>query len=279
MTEETGPASGDEGENLDTWEQFEERLKSLRQGCEAEAVLRPLFRGQGDSGWHLRTTLERRGRSDMTVEAYYRLVAARIKPEVESLTEHNWNVPPFPEVEKLLNDYDNFSLSLVGDGFPGYGYLIYARHHGFPSPLLDWTRSPYIAAYFAFAKEKKDVAKRSIYVWCQPKIRPGGTNKTEIHRLGPYVRAHRRHVVQQNDYTLGLFFSTADKTWRFVGQEDALRATPAGAQCLWKLNLPSTERAKVLRFLDAFNLNGFSLFGSEESLMETLAIRHIDLAT
>jgi len=33
---------------------------------------------------------------------------------------------------------------------PAYEFMAYLRHNGFPSPLLDWTRSPYVAAYFAF---------------------------------------------------------------------------------------------------------------------------------
>jgi hypothetical protein len=44
----------------------------------------------------------------------------------------------------------------------------------------------------------------------------------------------------------------------------------------WKFNIPSTERLKVLRMLDSYNLNSLSLFGSEESLMETMALRELD---
>lgn len=42
---------------------------------------------------------------------------------------------------------------------------------------------------------------------------------------------------------------------------------------LWKIVIPASERTKVLTRLDKYNLNAFSLFDSEESLMETLAFR------
>jgi hypothetical protein len=40
-----------------------------------------------------------------------------------------------------------------------------------------------------------------------------------------------------------------------------------------KFTIPISERLRVLSLLDEHNLNAFSLFGSEESMMETLAAR------
>jgi hypothetical protein len=42
---------------------------------------------------------------------------------------------------------------------------------------------------------------------------------------------------------------------------------------LWKFDLPSSEREKILGVLNDYNLNAFSLFGSEESLLETMWLR------
>jgi hypothetical protein len=43
------------------------------------------------------------------------------------------------------------------------------------------------------------------------------------------------------------------------------------------MTIPVTERQKVLRQFDKFNLNEFTLFASEEGLLEMLAMRVIDM--
>ncbi len=46
---------------------------------------------------------------------------------------------------------------------------------------------------------------------------------------------------------------------------------------LWKFTIPWSERPKVLKYLDDHNLNALSLFASDEGLMETLALRELQL--
>jgi hypothetical protein len=42
---------------------------------------------------------------------------------------------------------------------------------------------------------------------------------------------------------------------------------------LWKFNIPSSERIALLRRLDEYNLNAFSLLDTEETLLETMWVR------
>jgi hypothetical protein len=152
--------------------------------------------------------------------------------------------------------------------------MAYLRHHGFPSPLLDWTRSPHVAAYFAFRNGTEDVYKKvSIYVLGEAPFRLGGNNMPVIYRLGPYVGTHRRHFLQQSEYTMCLNF---EDEWRFEQYQGVFEGYRRQG-ILWKFNIPATERLKVLKLLEEYNLNAFSLFDSEESLMETMALREMHL--
>ncbi len=90
--------------------------------------------------------------------------------------------------------------------------------------------------------------------------------------MGPYVRSHRRHFRQQSDYTI---CGRLDKDygWRFHSHQGIFDHPRPGQDLLWKFDLPAGERVKVLRVLNDFNLNAFSLFDSEETLLETMWFR------
>jgi FRG domain-containing protein len=262
--------------DLETWEQFQEELKTRDISIDG----RYLFRGQRNASWSLDTTLERRRLRDYGFLDYYRLICT-VRPQIESFTGTTWGtLPPDDEVRQLSKEYQKFSLMLDGiDGtFPAYSYMAYLRHHGFPSPLLDWTRTPYVAAYFAFRNADKD--KVAIYVYTERagRIKVCSNNEAQIHILGHYVQAHKRHFLQQCEYTICVSF-TNTTCWNYAPHESVFSRNDPNQDVLLKFTIPAIERIKVLAALDSYNLNAFSLFDSDEALMETMALRHIDLKT
>jgi len=266
--------------NAPTWEEFLARLEEIRQ---AEGTPlgtdRYLFRGLADSTWRLSTTLERAGFSGKNVGDYCSVIM-RVKPQVESFTGLKWEIGDLPsKIHEVLGDYDSWTLRRFPDPV-FYSYMIHLRHHGFPSPLLDWTRSPFVAAYFAF-RSREIPAKGRVSI-CMFADAPKGYKTTSniephIRRIGPYVTTHRRHFLQQSDYTMCVMFpGKFPGQLQFMEHEEVLGFKDPHQDLLWRFNIPWTERPKVLRLLDEYNLNAFSLFDSEESLMETLSIRELE---
>jgi len=264
-----------EERNLNAWEDFDKvltEIRTQRQNSPDHAHSSLLFRGQEDSCWQLQTTLDRKIQRAIFTE-YYRVIGS-VRPLIETLTNTEWPIPDYPEVCKDAKDFDKFSMDLWCGRCPGYAYMAYLRHHGFPSPLLDWTRSPYIAAFFAFNKATVDSKRRvAIYILSEKAIKSEGNGMSVLRRYGPYVRTHRRHVLQQSEYTLCTIF---DSEFRFQNYDSIFEPGRLQQGFCWKITLPTTERTKVLGLLDSYNLNAFSLFGSEDSMMEMLATREFD---
>lgn len=257
------------------WKTFEEKVHELRAEYGGRSSSPLLFRGQANSIWPLTTTLERNGQTKMLFSEFYQLITASIGPAVETFT--GISVPEYdPEYARALSDPE---LLLPGPSqFPTqhlYRYMVYLRHHGFPSPLMDWSYSPYVAVFFAFRDSAlKEPEKRSIYVYCEsPKgIKGGALGEPTIRRIGPYVRSHRRHFRQQSDYTICGELDL-DYGWRFSSHQRAIETRRPNQDYAWKLDIPSGLRVEILRSLNDYNLNAFSLFDSEESLLETMWLK------
>ena len=92
-----------------------------------------------------------------------------------------------------------------------------------------------------------------------------------IYGLGPYAVTHKRHYAQQCEYSICQRRIDGSRD-EYSSHETAVFAgNTAGQGPVTKYVLPASEREKVLKVLQHMNITAFSLFGSEESLMETLA--------
>ncbi|HEX9812699.1 MAG TPA: FRG domain-containing protein [Burkholderiales bacterium] len=260
--------------DLESWKNFEDRISELarqrskRKSATGNYISPYLFRGQSRSSWPLTTTLERYN-GPLGLNEYYGVVLAT-KPHVETITSQTWLTPSHSEYSKHLEEN-----GVPGGEFPGCEYFVYLRHHGFPSPLLDWTRSPYVAAYFAFRDPPSDATKISMFAYCEFTAghKLWSSDEPKITSLGHNIRSHRRHFQQRSEYTICTIGRANE--FLYACHADAFMGNTEDQDELWKFNIPVSERYKVLSSLEQYNINAFSLFGSDESLMETLAIREI----
>jgi hypothetical protein len=259
-------------ETVCSWEEFKSAVAKLRESTSQFSPY--LFRGQSSSAWDIATTLER-SQGTLEILEYLRKVKW-IKPEIETYLNLKWSDgPSWDELDAMLNDYDPFSRELSRGAFPHYDYASFLRHHGFPSPLLDWSRSPFVASYFAFRRPVGEHV--SIFAFCETpqdsKVR--SSDAPQIAGVGGQTAAHRRHFAQQSQYTVCVQFSLAEKTWKFAPHSQVfdLPENIFEQDVLQKFTISVRERDRVLKELGDYNLNAFSLFGTEDSLMETLAIR------
>lgn len=108
-----------------TWQEFKNEI-SNKQGR--------LYRGQ-QKKWSLCTSFHRKGR--------YRL--------------HNFTANDVKQLHQKLSGITSHLFDLNNPDQNGAFYSL-LQHHGYPTPLLDWSYSPYVAAFFAF----RDLKKQSI---------------------------------------------------------------------------------------------------------------------
>lgn len=259
--------------NAASWDEAQEAVTKIRSELlqlaeRGSYISRLLFRGHADSNWKLETTLQRYTRTPVSMDEYFQKLGM-LKPRFETFTGRSWTFD--------THNAREWAKNLPIGTIPGYEFMVFLRHHGFPSPLLDWTESSKIAAFFAYRDTPPSSESVAIYAFCDyvGAGRSASSDKPCIHGYGPFVATHARHFLQQSSYTICTVFREGKQY--FANHEDATgggRNLGRDQDWLWKITVPASERGRVLRHLAEYNLTPFSLFASTESLAETLALEY-----
>ncbi|MBB5058694.1 hypothetical protein HDF16_003408 [Granulicella aggregans] len=139
------------------------------------------------------------------------------------------------------------------------------QHFGLATPLLDWTRSPFAAAYFAFEELASDpTAFRTVYALNKAAVLSAG----EQINNGPSVEKGRPQLIEIVD-------PLYDENQRLVSQGGCFTRAPIGTSIeqwvanffensnesvLIKIEIPDAGRLDCLRTLNLMNINHLSLF-------------------
>lgn len=265
----------------ESWKDFlekaDKKVEGYRDGFNDDLIKEGvvLFRGHADSEWHLNSTLERNSEKEWSLPEYIDLAFACAK-QIESFEDTEIDLPSREDFNKKLRT--DFGKGLIYD-LPLQEYLIFLRHHGFPSPLIDWTTSKYLASYFAFIEETtSEFSSVYAYVESPSGSKSGYSDDENINILGPYLKTHKRHFLQKSRYTYATkYVNQLNKHW-FINHEKVLEKDIKDQDLLFKFEIPSTERENVLKELDSkYNINPFSLFQTTDSLVKTLGLKMISL--
>jgi hypothetical protein len=243
------------------WKEFDDIIEPLTNY--APSGYGTIFRGQACSDWPLQHSLSRKLGPSMDEEA-------RIEIERAAMTQ-------FQQQGHLH----------LGPGSPPkpddlHGWWAFMQHHGAPTRLLDWTKSPFVALYFAVVEHPEQdgavwlFSLSSLMEAMEAKHGYDPTVKradykayyqaTRLpHFLFPldFYHQNQRMIAQQGLFTvcrniMGDHGAIIDEVFK---RDDG--AYDAGYT---QIVIPKAKKLEILRKLALFNITGSSLFPGIDGL-------------
>ena len=217
-----------------------------------------LFRGQNEP-WRLRTSFHRAGRADLS--RFMREDILELHRHLSSKTKHVFNLA-------------------IPDENGGFFNLI--QHHGYPTPILDWTYSPYVAAFFAYRGISNDQAAAAkaeevvrVLVFDHARWR---TDFNQLLVLAPATLhfsvaefiaiENERMIPQQAASTV----TNIDDIESYIRSKESTDKTYLRA-----IDLPVSERRHVSEELRRMGITAGSLFPGLDGMCEELKDRNFEV--
>ena len=229
--------------NVTTWSEFKDYASSLSSN-------KFIFRGQSNNQWKLRTYFHRTNRSDL--RRFLTQDVNELHRQLSGLTNHFFD---------LTNPIQN-----------GAFYAM-VQHHGYPTPLLDWTFSPFVAAYFAYRplpkKERTDEHKVRIVIFDAAEWRKDFVQfshftpaKRHFSLFAPIAINNNRLSPQQALLTI----SNVDDIEAYVAELEQMRSK----SYLYAIDLAGSERFRVMQELSMMGITAGSMFPGLDGACEHL---------
>ncbi len=225
---------------LSSWQEFHQKV------CSLNSKRGYVWRGQKndeDNGWFLHSSFDR---------------------EFPTMDQHD-------RAEKLKLHLDNFKEAMnksYPNVLPQDDVDIWAlgQHYGLKTPLLDWTLSPYIAAYFAFneGNDTNDRNDRYRYVYALNRSlerlmskRKKASEILSSDRSVPFIDKlpppNPRFTAQKGIFTKAFH---GNDIWKYVQSFSRMRPSEA---VIVKFEIPTKDREKCLCDLHLMNIDHTSL--------------------
>ncbi|GEM77003.1 FRG domain-containing protein [Vibrio sagamiensis] len=211
-----------------------------------------LFRGQ-QKPWRLQTTFHRLGR--YRISQFTQVDVKQLHQRLCAITSHYFD----------LNDPQQNGA-----------FFNLLQHHGYPTPLLDWSHSPFVSSFFAFRDWPKNYVgneKARIYVFNHEKWK---LKYPQISNLDPpfphlsvtdFIALDNPRMIPQQALTT---VTNVENIEAYIISKEQ----ETGERFIEAIDIPATEREIAMRELAYMGITAGSMFPGVDGVCEELRERN-----
>jgi len=214
-----------------------------------------LFRGQ-QKPWPLCTSFHRRGR--YRISEFTSKDVKQLHQRLSSITNHL------------------FDLNMPEQNGAFFNLL---QHHGYPTPLLDWSHSPYVAAFFAFRDRpigSKESGAIRIYLFNNREWQKRYRQLQNIDPAFPHLSV-MEFISIDNPRTVPQQAVTTVTNIHDIEAYLIEKEKESGISFLKAVDIVASERENTMSDLRFMGITAGSMFPSIEGVCEELRERNFDM--